>query len=97
MYINRHILPYLSRMKKQFRVLLVTGSRKVGKSTLLKENLLPVVVDEAQRAPDLFLQIKLFADKTKSKGQIIFPSCQKLPESSSARAALFASATSRCI
>ena len=127
MYINRHILPYLSKMKNQFRVLLVTGSRQVGKSTLLKENLLPdyeyvtldyfaelelaqkdpalffknhplpVIVDEAQCAPDLFLQIKLFADKTKSKGQNIFPSCPKLPESPSARAALFASATSRCI
>lgn len=41
MYINRHILPYLERMKKQFRVLLITGSRQVGKSTLLKNKLLP--------------------------------------------------------
>lgn len=28
-------------MKNQFRVLLITGSRQVGKSTLLKEKLLP--------------------------------------------------------
>lgn len=50
MYINRHILPYVSRMKNQFRVLLITGSRQVGKSTLLKEKLLPeyeyVTLDE---------------------------------------------------
>ena len=76
-------------MKNQFRVLLITGSRQVGKSTLLKEKLLPeyeyvtlddftelslaqndpalffknhplpVIIDEVQRAPDLFLQIKL--------------------------------------
>ena len=106
MYINRHILPYLNRMKKQFRVLLITGSRQVGKSTLLKEKLLPdygyvtlddftelglaqkdpalffknhplpVIVDEVQRAPDLFLQIKLLADGTKNKGQIILTGSQ---------------------
>ena len=39
MFINRHILPYLDRMKNQFKVLLITGSRQVGKSTLLKEKL----------------------------------------------------------
>ena len=101
MYINRHILPYLHRMKKQFRVLLITGSRQVGKSTLLKEKLLPdyeyvtlddftelglaqkdpalffknhplpVIVDEVQCAPNLFLQIKLLADNSEEKGKII--------------------------
>ena len=106
MYINRHILPYLHRMKKQFIVLLITGSRQVGKSTLLKETLLPdygyvtlddftelglaqkdpalffknhplpVIVDEVQRAPDLFLQIKLLADGTKNKGQLILTATQ---------------------
>ena len=106
MYINRHILPYLSRMKNQFRVLLITGSRQVGKSTLLKEKLLPeyeyvtldeftelslaqndtalffknhplpVIIDEVQRAPDLFLQIKLLADNSKEKGQIILTGSQ---------------------
>lgn len=54
MYINRHILSYISRMKKQFLVLLITGSRQVGKSTLLKEKLLPeyeyVTLDEFYRA-----------------------------------------------
>ena len=106
MYINRHILSYLNRMKKQFRVLLITGSRQVGKSTLLKEKFLPeyeyvtlddftelslaqndsslffknhplpVIVDEVQRTPDLFLQIKLLADNSKEKGQIILTGSQ---------------------
>ena len=106
MFINRHILPYLNRMKKQFRVLLITGSRQVGKSTLLKEKLLPdyeyislddfaelgtaqkdpalffknhplpVIVDEIQRAPELFLQIKILADNTKDKGLIVLTGSQ---------------------
>ena len=106
MYINRHILPFVSRMKNQFRVLLITGSRQVGKSTLLKEKLLPeyeyvtlddfielslaqndpalffknhplpVIIDEVQRAPDLFLQIKLLADNSNKKGQIILTGSQ---------------------
>ena len=106
MYINRHILPYVSRMKNQFRVLLITGSRQVGKSTLLKEELLPeyeyvtlddftelslaqndpalffknhplpVIIDEVQRAPNLFLQIKLLADNSNEKGQIILTGSQ---------------------
>ena len=40
MFINRHIISYIHRMKNQFRVLLITGSRQVGKSTLLKEKYL---------------------------------------------------------
>ena len=93
-------------MKNQFRVLLITGSRQVGKSTLLKEKLLPeyeyvtlddftelslaqndtalffknhplpVIIDEVQRAPDLFLQIKLLADNSKEKGHIILTGSQ---------------------
>lgn len=106
MYINRHILPYLERMKKQFRVLLITGSRQVGKATLLKNKILPeydyvtlddfsdlsiaqedaslffknhplpVIVDEVQRAPNLFLQIKLLADNSEEKGKIILTGSQ---------------------
>lgn len=100
MYINRHILTFLNRMKNQFRVLLITGSRQVRKSTLLKENFLPeyeyvtldeftelalaqkdpalffknhqlpVIIDEVQRTPDLFLQIKLLADNSKKKDRL---------------------------
>ena len=106
MYIQRHILPYISRMKNQFRVLLITGSRQVGKSTLLKTELggeydyvtlddfsdlalaqkdgslffknhpLPVIVDEVQRAPDLFLRIKLLADSSDARGRIILTGSQ---------------------
>ena len=36
-----------------------------------KNHPLPVIIDEVQRAPDLFLQIKLLADNSKEKGQII--------------------------
>lgn len=106
MFINRHILPYLDRMKNQFKVLLITGSRQVGKSTLLKEKLvsdyeyvtlddynelalaqndpglffknhpLPIIIDEVQRAPELFLQIKLLADNSTEKGKIILTGSQ---------------------
>ena len=93
-------------MKNQFRVLLITGSRQVGKSTLLKEKYLseyeyvtlddfselslaqsdsalffknhpiPIIIDEVQRAPDLFLQIKLIADNQTEKGKIILTGSQ---------------------
>ena len=35
MYLKRHISDYISRMRKQFKVLLLTGPRQVGKSTML--------------------------------------------------------------
>ena len=106
MFINRHIISYIHRMKNQFRVLLITGSRQVGKSTLLKEKYLseyecvtlddfselslaqsdsalffknhpiPIIIDEVQRAPDLFLQIKLIADNQTEKGKIILTGSQ---------------------
>ncbi len=106
MYINRHITSYISRMRNQFRILLITGSRQVGKSTLLKKLFLPeyeyvtlddfselslaqgdtalffkthpvpVIVDEVQRSPNLFLQIKLLADNQDKKGQIILTGSQ---------------------
>ena len=93
-------------MKNQFRVLLITGSRQVGKSTLLKEKYpseyeyvtlddflelslaqsdsalffknhpIPIIIDEVQRAPDLFLQIKLIADNQTEKGKIILTGSQ---------------------
>ena len=36
MYLKRHISDYISRMRKQFKVLLLTGPRQVGKSTMLR-------------------------------------------------------------
>ncbi len=106
MFINRHIIQYINRMKNQFRVILITGSRQVGKSTLLKEKYpsdyeyvtlddflelslaqsdsalffknhpIPIIIDEVQRAPDLFLQIKLIADNQTEKGKIILTGSQ---------------------
>lgn len=36
-YINRHISEFVERMTKQFKVLLLTGSRQVGKTTMLNQ------------------------------------------------------------
>ncbi len=106
MFLHRHILPYLLRMLKQFKIILITGSRQVGKSTLLKQELgstfdycvlddyseldlaksdpalflknhnFPLIIDEVQRVPELFLQLKYLADKSSEKGQIILTSSQ---------------------
>ena len=106
MYIERHIFPYILRMKNQFKVLLITGSRQVGKSTLLKEKFfsdyeyvvlddyteldlakndpslflknhpIPLIIDEVQRVPELFLQLKYIADKSSEKGKIILTGSQ---------------------
>jgi len=106
MYLYRHILPYLKRMQNQYKILLLTGSRQVGKSTLLQENFLkdydysvlddfseldlatedpalflknhkiPLIIDEVQRAPNLFLQLKYVADQTEEKGKIILTGSQ---------------------
>ena len=38
-YIKRHIAETLAKMLRQFKVVLVTGPRQVGKSTLLKNEL----------------------------------------------------------
>ena len=106
MYLNRHISDYISRMRKQFKVLLLTGPRQVGKSTMLrhmfasdynyvvlddyleletakndpglffKNNRMPVIVDEVQRAPELFLEIKYLVDKSENKGEVILTGSQ---------------------
>lgn len=106
MYIHRHIIDYAKRMTSQFKVLLIIGSRQVGKSTFIKEEFLsdyeyvvlddflelgmaqkdpalffknhpfPVIVDEVQRAPNLFLQIKLLVDRSPEKGKVILTGSQ---------------------
>ena len=106
MYLNRHISDYISRMRKQFKVLLLTGPRQVGKSTMLhhmfasdynyvvlddyleletakndpglffKNNRMPVIVGEVQRAPELFLEIKYLVDKSENKGEVILTGSQ---------------------
>lgn len=93
-------------MLKQYKVVLITGFRQVGKSTMLKEKLLsdyeyvvlddfseldlakkdpalfiknhklPLIIDEVQRAPEVFLQIKYIADQSVDKGKIILTGSQ---------------------
>ena len=41
-----------------------------------KNHPIPVVVDEVQRSPNLFLQIKLLVDKSDEKGRIILTGAQ---------------------
>ena len=62
-YIKRHIEQSLLKANKSFKALLVTGSRQVGKSTLLKEvfpdqNYItfdnPLLLSQAQNEPGMF-------------------------------------------
>ena len=100
MYLERHISEYISRMRKQFKVLLLIGPRQVGKSTMLKHlaedtgrvyvsmddadlrelanndpKLFfqmyqpPVLIDEVQKAPALFEEIKIICDNSDERGQ----------------------------
>jgi len=98
-YINRTIMNDLKEYLKYFPVLLISGARQVGKSTLALhlniENYItlddinmyemakndpkgfierlekPVVIDEAQRLPQLMITIKEFVDKDRINGQFI--------------------------
>lgn len=65
MYINRHIESVISECLQQFPVLLVTGPRQVGKTTLLQhicnsyEYITfddPLILTEATEEPNLFLK-----------------------------------------
>ena len=69
MYINRNIEKKIIELSKQFPVLAITGSRQVGKSTVLsyianlkKENITYVTLDKIQNRtlaledPELFLE-----------------------------------------
>jgi len=107
MYITRHIEPVVSRMARRKPVIVLTGARQVGKSTMLKEvyrdtryitlnnpavrqsakdnpslffnvNKPPVIVDEIQKAPELFDYIKDAADEEKTKGQFFLTGSQSL-------------------
>ena len=87
MYIRREIEATIDAMLTQGKVVLVTGARQVGKTTVLKEHLgdtfsyvsmenprdyllakqdavlffdshdLPLIIDEVQRVPELFLSL----------------------------------------
>lgn len=98
-YIGRELERKFMKMNKVFKVLLVTGARQVGKSTMLKhlaENTgrtfvsmddkrnrdlarrdpglffqtfkTPILIDEVQKAPELFEYIKMICDETNENG-----------------------------
>ena len=107
MYIKRHIEPVVSRIAKRKPVLVLTGARQVGKTTMLREvyhginyvalnrplvresarenpsmffeiNKPPIVVDEIQKAAELFDYIKDIVDEKKTKGQFYLTGSQSL-------------------
>ncbi|MDD2362065.1 MAG: ATP-binding protein [Eubacteriales bacterium] len=107
MYIKRHIEPVVARIAKRKPVLVLTGARQVGKSTMLKEvynnvNYValnrplvresarenpslffdtykpPIIVDEIQKAAELFDYIKDIVDENKIKGQFYLTGAQSL-------------------
>lgn len=99
-YIKRSLERKFLKMSETFKVVMVTGARQVGKSTMLKHlaedsgrvyvsmddadlrdlanrdpKLFfqiyqpPVLIDEVQKAPALFEQIKLICDNSDERGQ----------------------------
>jgi len=107
MYISRHVEPVVERIAKRKPVIVLTGARQVGKSTMLKEiykdinyitlnrplvresakdnpslffelNKPPVVVDEIQKAAELFDYIKDIVDENKTKGQFYLTGSQSM-------------------
>ena len=107
MYYHRHIEPVVERIAKRKPVVVLTGARQVGKSTMLKailpdsnyvtlnrplvresakenpsiffeENKPPVVVDEIQKAAELFDYIKDIVDEEKVKGQFYLTGSQSM-------------------
>lgn len=99
MYYQRTLTKTVEQASKSFKVVLVTGPRQVGKTTLLEQikerervyvtlddvqaNALaqtdpalffqtyrpPILIDEVQKAPQLFPYIKILADKSDKRGQ----------------------------
>jgi uncharacterized protein len=98
-YINRTIIDDIKNYLNYFPVLLISGARQVGKSTLalhldIKNYITlddiniyemakndpkgfiekldkPVIIDEAQRLPQLMITIKEFIDKDRKNGEFI--------------------------
>lgn len=97
MYIHRHLEPKFLKMSNFFKVVLVTGARQVGKTTMLKhlsknrtyvslddvDTLTlakedpklffmrykpPIIIDEVQKAPELFPYIKILCDESEETG-----------------------------
>lgn len=106
MYIEREVEHTVDRMLEQGKVVLVTGARQVGKTTMLKHHLgnrynyvtmedpsallqatqdallffrsheLPVVIDEVQKAPQLFSTVKFLVDQSDRKGAVVLTGSQ---------------------
>ena len=99
-YIHRTLERKFLKMSNAFKVVMVTGARQVGKSTMLKHLAQdtgrvyvsmddadirelaerdpklffqmyqpPVLIDEAQKAPGLFEQIKILCDESDERGR----------------------------
>ena len=99
-YIHRSLERKFLKMSSAFKVVMVTGARQVGKSTMLKNLALnsgrtivsmddsdirelaerdpklffqmykpPILIDEAQKAPALFEQIKILCDESDERGR----------------------------
>jgi len=99
-YIHRELERKFLKLNDFFKVILVTGARQVGKTTMLKhlaesgrtyvtmDNAmarelaqndpvlffqtykLPILIDEVQKAPELFEQIKIICDESDERGLI---------------------------
>jgi predicted AAA+ superfamily ATPase len=107
LYYHRHIEAVVERIAKRKSVIVLTGARQVGKSTMLKETFKdinyvsldrpliresakdnpsfffdeykpPVIVDEIQKAAELFDYIKDIVDNAKEKGQFYLSGSQSI-------------------
>ena len=106
MYRHREAEATLLPLMRQFKVVLVTGARQVGKTTMLQHvlpenfryvtlddpragvlaredpvlffdaNRLPVAVDEVQRVPELFQQVKFLVDQSPEVGRVVLTGSQ---------------------
>ena len=106
MYRHREAEATLLSLMGQFKVVLVTGARQVGKTTMLQHvlpedfryvtlddpragvlaredpvlffdaNRLPVAVDEVQRVPGLFQQVKFLVDQSPEVGRVVLTGSQ---------------------
>ena len=106
MYRHREAEATLLSLMRQFKVVLVTGARQVGKTTMLQHvlpedfryvtlddpraevlaredpvlffdaNRLPVAVDEVQRVPGLFQQVKFLVDQSPETGHVVLTGSQ---------------------
>lgn len=106
MYIEREVERTVDHMLEQGKVVLVTGARQVGKTTMLRHHLgsrynyvtmedpsallqatqdallffrsreLPIIIDEVQKAPQLFSAVKFLVDQSDEKGTVVLTGSQ---------------------